>query len=155
MYYFKYTDTNIEKYVVYFNRDELTNLRHKVITNCSEMIHREIDSDEELSNNSRIRNLKRSNNGDTYHYSYDEYIYPRLVSIIDRLLRNDDKVIDTIANNMQNDIINLKDEMKKVKLTEYYNRLKNMLSFELLTVINFNEPKTIKRKQRRILKKHI
>ncbi len=155
MYYFKYTDTNIEKYVVYFNRDELTNLRHKVITNCSEMTHREIDSVEELSNNSRIRNLKRSNNGDTYHYSYDEYIYPRLVSIIDRLLRNDDKVIDTIANNMQNDIINLKDEMKKVKLTEYYNRLKNMLSFELLTIINFNEPNTIKRKQRRILKKHI
>ena len=149
MYYFKYNDTNIEKYVVRFNRDELMNLRHSVITNCSELVHRDIDSDEELSNNSKIRNLQRISKGDIYHYSYDEYVYPELVSYIDGLLRSDDKVIEKIFNNRQNDIINIKTERKRNKLDEYYDRIVKMLSFELLTTISLNEPENVKSRIRR------
>ena len=155
MYYFKYNDTNIEKYVVHFNRDELINLRYNVVTNCSELLHQEIDSNEELYPNSKIKNFNKKKNGNIYHYSFDEYVYPRLVSYIDMILRSDDRAIEIIVADRQNDIDLLKDETKKNKLDEYYNRLERLLSFELLITIDMDESKDIKRRTRKILKKRV
>ena len=154
MYYFKYNDAYIEKYIVRFNKDELIHLRNTIVNNCRELVHREIDTDIELSNNSRIRNLKQSMNGDIYHYSYDEYVYPELISCIDMLLKNDDRAIDRIYSAKQNDIKYIRDENKKNKLCEYYQRIGNMISFELLTTINFDMLETSKCRTRRVSKSY-
>ena len=152
MYYFKYNDTNIEKYVVQYNREELINLKYHIISDCKELVHREFDSKEELKRNQNIINLKVKKSGDTYHYSYDEYVYPKLVSLIDMILRNNDKAIDEIKHHSEDDIISLKNESKQIKLRDYYNRINNCLSYELLVIITLNEHKNEKIRSKRRVK---
>ena len=155
MYYFKYNDTSIEKYIVNFNRDELLRLRNSVIVNCSELVHREIDSENELRVNRKITNLKKYKVGNKYHYSYDEYIYPRLVALIDMLLKHDDRAIDGINNIKEDDIISLSDKDKQNKLSNYYNHLSSMLSYELLVTIRLDEPESIMVRPKRNNKKRV
>ncbi|MBR7042492.1 MAG: hypothetical protein IKI04_03215 [Bacilli bacterium] len=155
MYYFKYNDTSIEKYIVNFNRDELLHLRNSVIVNCSELVHREIDSENELRVNRKITNLKKRKVGNKYHYSYDEYIYPRLVALIDMLLKHDDRAIDGINNIKEDDIISLSDKDKQNKLSNYYNHLNSMLSYELLVTIDLSEPESVMVRPKRNNKKRV
>ena len=152
MYYFKYNETSIEKYIVHFNRDELLHLRNSVVVNCSELVHREIDSEYEIKETRRITNLKKNKVGDKYHYSYDEYIYPRLVALIDMLLKGDDRAIDGIKNVREDDVLSLSNADKQEKLNNYYNRLTNMLSFELLVTIDLSENSHKKHRTRRLRK---
>ena len=76
-------------------------------------------------------------------------MYPALVSYIDMFLRNSDEVIDKMLIGKQIDINNMKDDIKRDKLIEYYHRMDNILCFELLITINFNENDSVKKKTRR------
>ena len=143
MYYFKYDDYIVYKYLVKFNRNEMITLRNSIINNCSELVHREIICNTVIKSNKKIKNLKQNKVGEIYHYSYDEYVYPRLVSLIDLLLKNDDTAIEAIIDKstIMSDIKGLVDGQKKIKLMDYYDRLSNMLSFELMDIINFEVKK--------------
>lgn len=108
MNYFKYGDTNIYKYRVIFDKEEIEKLKLEIINKCSRIVHNEYIGHRFFSkvDNLKIRNLIRKKVGvqefidgpdeDIYRFSYDEYIYPSLVGLIDKLLAGDATVIDTI-----------------------------------------------------------
>ena len=152
MYYFKYDDLVIYKYIVNFDKNRMLSLRSNIINNCSELVHREVDSDIEINSSMRIRNLKQNKIGDMYHYSYDEYVYPHLVSLIDMLLKNDITSLERILdlNTKKNDVNKIQDEGKKNKLMIYYDRVIDIISFDLMDKINFEttRPKTKRRLKR-------
>ena len=105
---------NINKYNVEFDSDELSKLRIESINNCSTIIHHEENSvwgpsDRDIL---KIRNLERSSkpvgvheyndaaDENVYHYSYDEYVYPQLVDIIDGLLFGDIRALNMLYNDV-------------------------------------------------------
>ena len=57
-----------------------------------------------------------------YHFSYDEYIYPYLAILINRLLKEDASAIDEIF------LIDTIDE--KNPISKYYLQIQKLLSFE-------------------------
>lgn len=110
MNYFKKNETSIEKYDVKFERDEIERLRIEVINNCSEIFHREYDSTQGPNQFDylKIRNYKQQENGyqeyidgpdePVYHFTYNEYKYPYLISLIDRLLDGEESTLEEIFN---------------------------------------------------------
>ena len=113
MYYFIDKKETIEKYSVSFSKEELEKLKMKVINNCSEIEHHEYEGTHGPNRFDylRIRNYKErfvriQESRDSlqwpdqrvYHYSYDEYKFPELVSAIDELLNGNVLVLDTIFN---------------------------------------------------------
>ena len=160
MYYFKFNDTSIEKYIVTFNSEKIKKIRTNIINDCSEVIHREVDAKEAPSNSNRmkVRGISKIpiENSDEmlYHFSYDEYIYPNLVNLINMLLREDAKAIDGIfLSNYLDDINNISDKDKQDKLASYYQKIQDLLSFELIATISIEEPKKENNKQKRRIRK--
>ena len=113
MYYFIDKKETIEKYSVSFSKEELEKLKIEVINNCSEIEHHEYEGTHGPNEFDylRIRNYKErfvriQESRDSlqwpdqrvYHYSYDEYKFPELVSVIDELLNGNVLVLDTIFN---------------------------------------------------------
>ena len=111
MNYFKQNEKYIEKYEVSFKKDELLSFRVKVINECSEIVHKEVNSSIGPNQNDhlRIRNYHKgpkvgvyeydcAPDEVVYHFSYDEYKFPYLVTLIDRLLSNDVSALDSIFN---------------------------------------------------------
>lgn len=113
MYYFIDKKETIEKYSVSFSKEELEKLKIEVINNCSEIEHHEYEGTHGPNEFDylRIRNYKErfvrvDESRDSlqwpdqrvYHYSYDEYKFPELVSVIDELLNGNVLVLDTIFN---------------------------------------------------------
>ena len=113
MYYFIDKKETIEKYSVSFSKEELEKLKMEVINNGSEIEHHEHDGTHGPNEFDylRIRNYKErfvrvQESRDSlqwpdqrvYHYSYDEYKFPELVSVIDELLNGNVLVLDTIFN---------------------------------------------------------
>lgn len=113
MYYFIDKKETIEKYSVSFSKEELEKLKMEVINNCSEIEHHEYEGTHGPNRFDylRIRNYKErfvriQESRDSlqwpdqrvYHYSYDEYKFPELVSAIDELLNGNVLVLDTIFN---------------------------------------------------------
>lgn len=113
MYYFIDKKETIEKYLVSFSKEELEKLKIEVINNCSEIEHHEYEGTHGPNEFDylRIRNYKErfvriQESRDSlqwpdkrvYHYSYDEYKFPELVSVIDELLNGNVLVLDTIFN---------------------------------------------------------
>lgn len=109
MFYFKQNDNVIEKYQVEFDKEELLNLKQKIIDDCSFIAHEEYETDDRPKLDDKIiRNFKCVDTGKTqeyfygtskiYLYSYDVYIPPYLDTLIDELLNGDSKVIDKILN---------------------------------------------------------
>lgn len=109
MLYFKKNGDLIEKYQVSFDGKEIERLKIEIINNCSFIKHKEYKSDysPRFTDESLIRNLQSTYVGekeyfeetrDVYLYSYDEYIPPYLVELINRLLEHDSKAIDEIFN---------------------------------------------------------
>lgn len=97
MLYFKKKGDLIEKYQVSFDEKEIERLKNEIINNCSFIKHKEFKSDysPRFTDESLIRNLQSTYVGekeyfeetrDVYLYSYDEYIPPYLVELINRLL---------------------------------------------------------------------
>lgn len=110
MFFFQKKENQIEKYEITFNKEELEKFRIKVINDCSEIKHHKYEANRDLMifNPLIIRNYKSEKKGyieshDVYSESeiiyqieYDEYVFPYLVSLIDRLLKEDAMVIDEI-----------------------------------------------------------
>ena len=158
MYYFKYNDTIIEKYVVKYNKNKLVMLRDNIIDNCSRIIHKESNIEPFNNFNTRIMNLKvDSINGESYHYSYDECKYPMLVGLIDMILRNNDASLDNLYIYKQQDMASAISEEEKEVIAKYYSSLLKLLSFELLSIIDFsdlsNDNYNSNKKQRKLFTK--
>jgi len=112
MNYFVRKEDTIEKYLVEFDREELEKLKLEIIENCSLVKHHEYDGIDgpDSFDYLRIRNYREVKIGsieinrefgemaDIYHFSYDEYEFPQLVTIIDNLLAFDLEAIEKIMN---------------------------------------------------------
>lgn len=109
MLYFRKNDDVIEKYQVNFDKEKIEKLKQEIINNCSFITHIEFESDytPRLSNEI-IKNFTYTPTGKEkeyfeetrkiYHYSYDRYEPPYLVTLINQLLNDNSKVIDQILN---------------------------------------------------------
>lgn len=129
MYYFIDKKETIEKYSVSFSKEELEKLKIEVINNCSEIEHHEYEGTHGpyKFDYLRIRNYKErfvriQESRDSlqwpdqrvYHYSYDEYKFPELVSAIDELLNGNVLVLDTIFNtNPESKIETIEERIRK------------------------------------------
>lgn len=109
-------EKRIKKYLVEFNKEELEKIKIEIIDKCSELVHHEYDCAGSLSKNFgddplRIRNFRETKIGKKiqetkpgygvekqYHYSYDELIYPYLVTLISRVLKGDVSAVYEILN---------------------------------------------------------
>lgn len=121
MYYFLEQKYTIEKYFVSFSKEELEKLKIEIINKCSEIEHYEYDGTEGPNKFDylQIRNyhekfirIRESRDNlqwpdqKLYHYSYDKYNYPTLVTAIDNLLNGNVQALDVIYN--QNSEITIK-----------------------------------------------
>lgn len=100
------------KYEVTADRDGLEKLKEEIINNCSMIIHHDCDTTETPNYYDilRIRNYSAEKIGihelndfyasreTLYHVVYDEYRYPYLIELIDRLLNNDEEALSEILN---------------------------------------------------------
>ena len=107
MYYFEVLEDKVNKYEVSFDRDIMEELRIEIINNCSEIVHHNYienyDHRPDETDYLRIRRYSRiyvgidkKSNSSMYRYIYDEYKFPKLVFLIDRLLSGDTSVIEEI-----------------------------------------------------------
>lgn len=105
-------------------REKLLKIRSEVIEKCSEVIHRDYEDTNgpNIRNSLKIRNyvsfpVSKSNRieGRTYRYVYEEYKFPYLVNIIDRLLRNDiNAVNDLYKIDLSKEITLFEDKIERV-----------------------------------------
>lgn len=88
-------------------REELMRIRFEVIERCSEVIHHDYEATNgpNVSNPFKIRNYihfpvssKSHHEGKMYRFVYEEYRFPYLVKIIDKLLRGNYSVIEELEN---------------------------------------------------------
>ena len=101
MFYYVKDGDSIQKYRVTYDKEQLEKLRVEIINNCSEIKHLEYTATDGPTYHDdilQIRNLeiikvgKTDNNDfysqerDLYHYSYDKYDFPYLVTLINLLL---------------------------------------------------------------------
>ena len=150
MYCFYDNGNIISKMEITTCKDEIKDLRNEIIDNCSIITHEEYDSDYEPHiNDCFIRNYKQKLIGTKeyfeetrmlYHISYELFTPPHLVSLIDRLLRNEPAALYEIDHyNYQNekdidDIINEKSYMcKKIDDKNYSEKIKALKELEKLT----------------------
>lgn len=112
MFFYKVSklETKIQKYEVSYDYCKIKALREKLINDCSNIIKREITStmcphcDENNKEYRKIINhgvvrVQEYNDGpdkDVCRYTFDEYCYPDIISLIDRFLNNDASVISEI-----------------------------------------------------------
>lgn len=126
MYYFYNNGKTIFKQEITFYKDDVNKLRKEVINKCSFITHKEYDSDYEPNIDERyIRNFTRKFVGykeyfeeyrRIYHYSFDQLNIPYLVSLIDRLLKNDSTVIYEIDHYDYTSEYNIDNEIKQKQL---------------------------------------
>lgn len=130
MYYYVEKETGIEKYLVNFQRQEAQELRMEIINKCSEIEHHEYDGTRIKMpdiDGVRIRNYKERYvgvkesktlqypNEDIFHYSYDEYKFPILISIMDGLLKGNIDYIDSFLKyNPKVDSSSIDDKIKRI-----------------------------------------
>lgn len=168
MLYFKKEEDGVHKYEVSFDKNEVSSLLSEVKTKCSTIKHYEYEEvqlpclseriyRQNQSDESEIRFFSKKIVGyreyndfyspaeDVYHYSYYEYTYSPLVSIINGLLNDNPMVIDKIFNpenvhrfNFDNEIEIMKKEIDKIpndKIKEKIdklNELNDLLKFASL-----------------------
>lgn len=137
MNYFKQNGNMVEKYEINYEREVIENFKVRVINECSEIIHQEIDSTvgPDRSDYLKIRNYHQGSKVGVreytdgpdeyiYHFSYDEYKFPYLVSLIDKFLNGDMYALKSIFNpdfKMESVSINTRIEMTMSELEEINN----------------------------------
>lgn len=111
-YYYVIEGSNINKYLVNFNIEELKKLRWDIINNCSNIVHmayRTFDEpdyfDTDHIREYRSRKLGFMTRGDFYSggsvecfVEYDYYEHSKLVEILDNLLKGNMKSLDELFN---------------------------------------------------------
>jgi len=116
MYFYADKEDRIEKYLVTFDEGLLIELRKEIIDNCSLIEHCEYDAaygpfsmfgkDSTKDNEYCIKNysenflyVRESRDSlqypdeDIYHFSYDKYIFPKIVFYIDEILKGNFQVL--------------------------------------------------------------
>ena len=169
MLYFKKAEDGVHKYEVTFDKNEVSLLLEEVKSKCSTIKHFEYDDVNLPSLSERIYSQNQSGESEirffsqklvgyreyndfyspveeVYHYSYYEYTYSPLVSIINGLLNDSPMAIDKIFNpenihrfNFDHEIDNINNEINKIpnnKIKEKMDKL-NELN-DLLKFANLN-----------------
>ena len=110
MYFYEYNNGRIDKFLVNIDEEKLENLRNEIINNCSEIIHRDITGIKgpNYFDYLKIRNYSEKRIGVkensfyadeiVYRFTYDEYIYPYLILLIEKLKQGETRVIGEIRN---------------------------------------------------------
>ena len=94
-YFYVKNKENVEKYELSYNKEEVLNLRQKLIDNCSEISNGEIitsnNNIEKYMQGCEIRNISKGIHlsENTLKYHYQLYKYPNVVNIIDKILNGD------------------------------------------------------------------
>lgn len=110
-----------------FSREELLNLRSEIIERCSEIIHHDYEGyfGPNSKDSLRIRNYiyfsvsknHSKSEGKIYRYVYEEYKFPYLVSLIDRILKKDYSAIDEIINvSVDKEIVPFEEKINRASL---------------------------------------
>lgn len=162
MYYFYENEVYIFRQEINVDKVEIEQLKKQIIKNCSRITHMEYDTDyAPRLNNSLVRYYKETFVGykdyfeesrRVMHYSYDLFIPPKLVKLIDRLLNDDASVIAEINNYDYkseitiDDIINAKnDELEITNKNSYSEKIKILKDLEKLAYdkeLNKNQQST-------------
>lgn len=131
---------NIAEYKVIIDYKKLKLIRKQIIDNCSVIVKRKenhAQGFEEQDFNENIRNIKRGNlvrvnspksdsaDINIYEYTYDKYIFPDIINIIDEIQKGNEQKIQFLfsTNDLQNDINKYRDIEsleKVVELVEEY-----------------------------------
>ena len=136
MIYFMDEGKKRKKYEIVVDKNGLEKLKIEIINNCSMIIHHDCNTTKTPNYYDilRIRNYSAEKIGihkpndfyasceTLYHVVYDEYKYPYLIELIDRLLNNDEESLDEILNpNFEKEQISI-DKMINI-LEEKYNSI--------------------------------
>lgn len=165
MIYFVKKDNRIEKYEVAYNKSEMEKLRVEIINKCSEIEHFDyVDTDGPTYHDDflRIRNLEivkvgtreyndfYSEDEDLYHYVYDRYKFPYLVTIIEMLFEGNVNALNMILNpdysyeqesfeKRIQDLINKVDSIPNTKAEEKIDVLEKLASLINQSQLNINQ----------------
>ncbi len=110
-----------------FSKEELLKLRSEIIERCSEIIHHDYEGSigPNSRDNLRIRNYicfsisknHSKSEGKVCRYVYEEYRFPYLISLIDRILKRDYSAIDEIiCINKDREIIPFEERISRASL---------------------------------------
>lgn len=136
MIYFMDEGKKRKKYEIVVDKNGLEKLKVEIINNCSMIIHHDCNTTKipNYYDILRIRNYSAEKIGihkpndfyasceTLYHVVYDEYKYPYLIELIDRLLNNDEEAVNEILNpNFEKEQISI-DKMINI-LEEKYNSI--------------------------------
>ena len=136
MIYFMDEGKKRKKYEIVVDKNGLEKLKVEIINNCSMIIHHDCNTTKTPNYYDilRIRNYSAEKIGihkpndfyasceTLYHVVYDEYKYPYLIELIDKLLNNDEEALDEILNpNFEKEQISI-DKMINI-LEEKYNSI--------------------------------
>ena len=137
-------DKEIKKFNVFYDYEKLRKLKSKVINECSTLEHIETKSKQllvtENITNFNIRNythvvIKNDDNEKLYLLKYDLYRFPYLVSIINKLLRDDISALEyVIYPNLNSDMKEEINENKK-SIKKYYEILKEIIKLQFIDSI--------------------
>ena len=136
MIYFMDEGKKRKKYEIVVDKNGLEKLKVEIINNCSMIIHHDCNTTKTPNYYDilRIRNYSAEKIGihkpndfyasceTLYHVVYDEYKYPYLIELIDKLLNNDEEAVNEILNpNFEKEQISI-DKMINI-LEEKYNSI--------------------------------
>lgn len=168
MNYIERTERSITKYEVTYDTEAIRTLRTEIINSCSLVVYRELESTigPDQSDPLKIRNLhkgpkvgirEQTDGEDTpiYLFTYYEYVFPNIISSIDKLLSGDISALDEIFSpkieennrNINDEIRKLSSEIDKIPNTEInkkIGKLKELESLIKLSKLNENQKSTAK-----------
>lgn len=155
MYFYDLEDITIVKYEVKINISELKKLKKEIIKNCSRIVHKSYETTQfpnvflnNIKNyNSQNTGRKDENNNDIYLVSYDLYIYPYLVTLINELLLNNMSVINELQEYQEIYSIEQMDING-----EYKKLLDKINSKEDIKIVGTNESEEDRKKRKQLLK---
>lgn len=115
---------------IIINYEKLKNIREEIITNCSVIVkHKEEYTEcfEKQKFGEDIKHIKRGNlvrisiaGIDIYEYTYDKYIFPEIINIIDEILKGNEQKIQFLfsTDDLETDINKYRDIECLEKLVE-------------------------------------
>lgn len=129
MIYFKESENTIEKYVVEIDKEKFEPLQEEIIDNCSEIIHREEEYEDNFFERSvypcyDVRNIECERidtqqyfdkTVNIYRYTYDEYVHPYLLDVYRGLKEENPSALDELYNFLNVEVI-LDDLKNKIKI---------------------------------------
>lgn len=157
MLYWKISNDKILKYDAIYNKEDLSDMRKKVIDNCSEIFHCENQSSNRINYNAeKIRNYRCESNNrkrldgtfeSIYYESYDEYVFPQLANYLYTLISDgttlEEKqnaidsifgnICESITSNYEEQIIRLKREIDNLHRMDYIVKMKKIQKLNALT----------------------